>query len=108
MLAITHPMSTRSQASDETVAETEAVRHVKDRPSVYMSLPKEYSSDLDIACQMINLTYQRETGDKLAKNRYLYPIVTKVGHENADDLSFEEIQTLKDEIDAIDAAETES
>lgn len=84
------------------------VRHVKDRPSVYMYLPKEYSKEVDIACQMINLTYQRETGDKLPKNRYLYPIVTKVGYENAADLSFDEIHALKTEIDEIDADETET
>jgi hypothetical protein len=96
-----------TETTDDPETETETVRHVKERPSVYMYLPKEYGKDLDIACQMINLTYQRETGDKLPKNRYLYPIVTKVGHENAADLSFEEIQTLKDEIDEIDATETE-
>lgn len=93
---------------DDTNGNTTEVRHVKDRPSVYMYLPQAYSKDLDIACQMINLTYQRETGDKLPKNRYLYPIVTKVGFENAAELSFEEIQEMKTEIDDIDVEETET
>jgi hypothetical protein len=109
--------SSKESQPDETAAEApsdasdddpDAVRHVKDRPSVYMYLPKEYSKEVDIACQMINLTYQRETGDKLPKNRYLYPIVTKVGYENAADLSFDEIHTLKTEIDEVDADETET
>lgn len=95
-------------ASSDGNNDPDVVRHVKDRPSVYMYLPKEYSKEVDIACQMINLTYQRETGDKLPKNRYLYPIVSKVGYENAADLSFDEIHELKTEIDEIDADETET
>lgn len=98
---------TSDEAASDGNNDPDAVRHVKDRPSVYMYLPKEYSKEVDIACQMINLTYQRETGDKLPKNRYLYPIVTKIGYENAADFSFDEIQALKTEIDEIDADETE-
>lgn len=90
---------------DQGLTET-LTRNVKDRPSVFMYIPEAHSNELDLAAQSINMTYQRETGDALGKNRYLYPMVVKVGFDSAPNLSFEEIHELKDEIDSIDAEET--
>lgn len=108
---------TENDASEESESETAdkpegedtaEPRHMRDRPAVFMYLPEAYANKLDLACQMINLTYQQETGEELPKNRYLYPIVTKVGFETAAELDFEEIQVLKDEIDEIDAEEAKA
>lgn len=102
---------TEDEGTEETRQEnedTEETRPIKDRPAIFMYLPKTYISDFDLACKRINLTYQQETGEELAKNRYLYPIVAQVGSESAADLDYEEIQELVDEIDDIDAEEAKA
>lgn len=99
---------TNTENTETEGEEDEETRQMRDRPAVFMYLPETYTNDLDLACQRINLTYQQETGEKLPKNRYLYPIVTKIGFETAANLDFEEIQELVEEIDEIDAEEAKS
>ena len=79
--------------------------NVKDRGSnLFMYLPQSLSNEVDLACQSVNLTYQRESGEKLGKNRYLYPIVLLVGIDASADLSYAEIQDLVERIDAMEDA----
>lgn len=51
------------------------------------------------------MVYQRETGEKLGRNRYLYPIILMVGADNAVDLSYDEIQDLVERVDEIEDAD---
>ena len=79
--------------------------NVKDREeTAFMYLPKSLANDVDLACQSVNLTYQRESGEKLGKNRYLYPIILMVGADNAVDLSYEEIHGLVERVDEVEDA----
>ena len=88
----------------ENASERAAV-NVKDRGSnLFMYLPQSLSNEVDLACQSVNLTYQRESGEKLGKNRYLYPIVLMVGIDAAVDLSYEEIRDLVERIDAMEGS----
>jgi len=50
-------------------------RSVKDRPSTLMYLPESIDRDLDLTFDEVNLTYRREYGEKLEKNRDYYPLV---------------------------------
>lgn len=78
---------------------------VKDRGSnLFMYLPEALGNEVDLAYQSINLTYQRESGEKLGKNHYLYPIVLLVGIDAAVDLSYEESQVLVERINAMEDA----
>ena len=85
-----------STPSDSDTAENPSERaavNVKDRGSnLFMYLPQSLNNEVDLACQSVNLTYQRESGEKPGKNRYLYPIVLLVGIDAAVDLSYAEIQ----------------
>ena len=94
--------------SDSVAAENPSERaalNVKDRGSnLFMYLPQSLSNEVDLACQSVNLTYQSESGEKLGKNRYLYPIVLLVGIDTAVDLSYAEIQDLVERIDAMEDA----
>ncbi|GAA0459959.1 hypothetical protein MUK72_17825 (plasmid) [Halococcus dombrowskii] len=88
-------------AGAESVSERRV--NVKDRESnLFMHLPESLANDVDLACQSVNLTYQSESGEKLGKNRYLYPIVLMVGADNAVDLSHEEIQDLVERVDGVE------
>lgn len=88
-------------AGAESVSERRV--NVKDRESnLFMHLPQSLANDVDLACQSVNLTYQSESGEKLGKNRYLYPIVLMVGADNAVDLSYEEIQDLVERVDGVE------
>lgn len=76
---------------------------VKDRgSSLFMYLPQSLGNNIDLACQSVNLTYQRESGEKLGKNRYLYPIVLMVGVDTAVELDYEEIVDLVERVDEIE------
>jgi len=89
--------SSDPQATDSG---SERAVNVKDREeTLFMYLPQSLGNDVDLACQSVNLTYQRESGEKLGKNRYLYPIILMVGADNAVDLSYEQIQDLVDRVD---------
>ena len=98
-----------STPSDSDTAENPSERTaltVKDRGSnLFMYLPQSLSNEVDLACQSVNLTYQRESGEKLGKNRYLYPIVLLVGIDTAVDLSYAEIQDLVERVDAMEDAD---
>jgi hypothetical protein len=106
----THPAddgegSNPSSQSDVTESASERPVNVKDREqTAFMYLPKSLGNDVDLACQSVNLTYQRESGEKLGKNRYLYPIILMVGADNAVDLSYEEIQDLVERVDEVEDA----
>lgn len=79
--------------------------NVKDREeTLFAYLPESLANDVDLACQSVNMVYQRETGEKLGRNRYLYPIILMVGADNAVDLSHDEIQDLVERIDDIEDA----
>ena len=100
----TDDTSSSDSATAENASEPAAVT-VKDRGSnLFMYLPQSLSNEVDLACQSVNLTYQRESGEKLGKNRYLYPIVLLVGIDAAVDLSYGEIQDLVERIDAMEDA----
>jgi hypothetical protein len=95
-------------SSDADAAESGSERravNVKDRgATLFAYLPKSLDNDVDLACQSVNLTYQRESGEKLGKNRYLYPIIMMVGADNAVDLSYEEIHDLVERVDEVEDA----
>lgn len=79
--------------------------NVKDREeTLFAYLPERLDRQIETACQSVSLTYQRESGEKLGKNRYLYPIVLMVGADNAVDLSAEEIRDLVERIDDVEDA----
>jgi hypothetical protein len=88
----------------ESASERPAV-NVKDREAtLFAYLPESLNNDVDLACQSVNLTYQRESGEKLGRNRYLYPIILMVGADDAVDLSYEEIQSLVERVDEVEDA----
>ena len=92
--------SSPSSDPQATDSGSERAVNVKDREeTLFMYLPQSLGNDVDLACQSVNLTYQRESGEKLGKNRYLYPIILMVGADNAVDLSYEQIQDLVDRVD---------
>lgn len=96
-----------SEPADAGGAESAPERplNVKDREeTAFMYLPKSVANDVDLACQSVKLTYQSESGEKLGKNRYLYPIILMVGADNAVDLSYEEIQALVERVDEVEDA----
>lgn len=97
-----------STASDSDVAESATERttiNVKDRKeTLFAYLPELLDRQVETACQSVSLTYQRESGEKLGKNRYLYPIVLMIGADNAVDLSYDEIRDLVERIDEIEDA----
>ena len=79
--------------------------NVKDREeTLFAYIPDSLDTEVDLACQSVNMVYQRETGEKLGRNRYLYPIILMVGADNAVDLSYDEIQDLVERIDDIEDA----
>ena len=79
--------------------------NVKDREeTLFAYLPKSLDNDVDLACQSVNFTYQQESGEKLGRNRYLYPIILMVGADNAVDLSHDEIQDLVERVDEVEDA----
>jgi hypothetical protein len=84
---------------------SEQSMNVKDREAtLFAYLPESLDNDVDLACQSVNLTYQSESGEKLGRNRYLYPIVLMVGADNAVDLSYEQIQDLVERVDEVEDA----
>jgi hypothetical protein len=84
---------------------SEQSMNVKDREAtLFAYLPESLNNDVDLACQSVNLTYQRVSGEKLGRNRYLYPIVLMVGADNAVDLSYEQIQDLVERVDEVEDA----
>jgi hypothetical protein len=97
-----------STASDSDVAESAPERtsiNVKDRKeTLFAYLPELLDRQVETACQSVSLTYQRESGETLGKNRYLYPIVLMIGADNAVDLSYDEIRDLVERIDEIEDA----
>ena len=93
-----------STASDSDATERTMI-NVKDREeTLFAYLPARLDREVETACQSVSLTYQRESGEKLGKNRYLYPIVLMVGADNAVDLSYDEIRDLVERIDEIEDA----
>ena len=93
-----------STASDSDATERTMI-NVKDREeTLFAYLPARLDREVETACQSVSLTYQRESGEKLGKNRYLYPIVLMVGADNAVDLSYDEIRNLVERIDEIEDA----
>jgi hypothetical protein len=94
-------------SSEPAVTENGSERsiNVKDREeTLFAYLPKSLDNDVDLACQSVNLTYQQESGEKLGRNRYLYPIILMVGADNAVDLSHDEIQDLVERVDEVEDA----
>ena len=98
-----HPSDDTSDSGPaENASDTRSVS-VKDRGSnLFMYLPESLGNEVDLACQSVNLTYQQESGEKLGKNHYLYPIVLMVGVDTAFDLSAEEISDLVERVDEIE------
>ena len=98
-----HPSDDTSDSGPaENASDTRSVS-VKDRGSnLFMYLPQSLGNEVDLACQSVNLTYQQESGEKLGKNHYLYPIVLMVGVDAAFDLSAEEISDLVERVDEIE------
>ena len=98
-----------SPSSDSDAAENTADRdpiNVKDREeTLFAYLPERLDRQVETACQSVSLTYQRESGEKLGKNRYLYPIVLMVGADNAVDLSYDEIRDLVERVDELEDAD---
>ncbi|WP_273837470.1 hypothetical protein [Halococcus sp. PRR34] len=91
--------------TDEAESVSERPVNVKDREeTLFAYIPKSLDNDVDLACQSVNFTYQQESGEKLGKNRYLYPIILLVGADNAVDLSYEEIQNLVERVDEVEDA----
>lgn len=94
-----------STASDSDSTERASI-NVKDREeTLFAYLPARLDQQVETACQSVGLTYQRESGEKLGKNRYLYPIVLLVGADNAVDLSYDEIRDLVECIDELEDAD---
>ena len=95
-------------SSDSDTAENAAERtsiNVKDREeTLFAYLPQRLDQQVETAMGTVSLTYQRESGEKLGKNRYLYPIVLMVGADNAVDLSYDEIQDLVERVDEAEDA----
>ncbi|WP_160135697.1 hypothetical protein [Halococcus salsus] len=98
-----HPtVDSADSSSTESATDSRSVA-VKDRgSSLFMYLPQSLGNEIDLACQSVNLTYQQESGEKLGKNRYLYPIVLMVGVDTAVDLDYEEIVDLVERVDEIE------
>jgi hypothetical protein len=105
----------RSESAEDTSASSEsdtaenatdrAHINVKDREeTLFAYLPERLDRQVETACQSVSLTYQRESGEKLGKNRYLYPIVLMVGADNAVDLSHDEIRDLVERVDEMEDA----
>ena len=101
--AASHPSGDTAESElAENASEARSVS-VKDRGSnLFMYLPQSLGNEVDLACQSVNLTYQQESGEKLGKNHYLYPIVLMVGVDAAFDLSAEEISDLVERVDEIE------
>jgi hypothetical protein len=101
--AASHPSGDTSESTPaENASEARSV-NIKDRgSSLFMYLPQSLGNEIDLACQSVNLTYQQESGEKLGKNHYLYPIVLMVGVDAAFDLSAEEISDLVERVDEIE------
>jgi hypothetical protein len=98
-----HDAAQESSQSAESTSERSV--NVKDREAtLFAYLPESLNNDVDLACQSVNLTYQRESGEKLGRNRYLYPIILMVGADDAVDLSYEEIQSLVERVDEVEDA----
>jgi hypothetical protein len=95
-------------ASDPDAAESGSEprsANVKDRgATLFAYLPESLDNTVDLACQSVNLTYQQESGEKLGKNQYLYPIILMVGADNAVDLSYDQIQDLVERVDEVEDA----
>jgi hypothetical protein len=107
----THPADDGERsnpASDPDAAESGSEprsANVKDRgATLFAYLPESLDNTVDLACQSVNLTYQQESGEKLGKNQYLYPIILMVGADNAVDLSYDQIQDLVERVDEVEDA----
>ena len=93
-----------SESAEDTTASAGPI-NVKDREeTLFAYIPESLDTEVDLACQSVNMTYQRESGEKLGRNRYLYPIILMVGADNAVDLSYDEIRDLVERIDDIEDA----
>lgn len=105
----------RSESAEDTntppesdTGESSAERapiNVKDREeTLFAYIPDMLDRQVEAACSSISSTYHLETGEKLGKNRYLYPIVFLVGADNAMDLDADEIRDLVERIDDVEDA----
>ncbi|WP_210408987.1 hypothetical protein [Halorhabdus rudnickae] len=76
---------------------------VKDRPRVLTYLPEEFKSTFEIQVSKIKLEWQ-ENGDgrEIEKLRHIYPILMKVGVDNAEDLDAEQIGELMEVVEEWD------
>ena len=63
-----------------------------DRVGTYMYLPEDQRAELDFAYKELSLTYEREFGDEIEKNRHFYPLLVQAGLEHLDDLDGDAIR----------------
>jgi len=67
-----------------------------DRVGTYMYLPEDQRAELDFAYKELSLTYEREFGDEIEKNRHFYPLLVQAGLEHLDDLDGDAIRERLD------------
>jgi len=92
--------STTEQSAETTSVDGDSPtaddRSVKDRPSTLMYLPEPIHRDLDLTFDEVNLTYRREYGEKLEKNRDYYPLVAIYGIDRLRQWDADEIRDALD------------
>jgi len=83
--------------SDGTSGSDSGTTSVKDdRVGTYMYLPEDQRAELDFAYKELSLTYEREFGDEIEKNRHFYPLLVQAGLEHLDDLDGDAIRERLD------------
>ena len=81
-----------SDASETSPDDDETTSVKDDRVGTYMYLPEDQRAELDFSYKELSLTYEREFGDELEKNRHFYPMLVQAGLERLDDLDGDAIR----------------
>lgn len=97
--------SSEAEEADDTADVEEAeLQPVKERDHRVLAYnPPTIKDEWELAVTQVQLTWQQSDYDgNLDKLRHLYPILLKVGAENAEDLTADEIHEYKTEIEKED------
>ena len=87
------PDETSESATSAGSSDDGGTTSVKDdRVGTYMYLPEDQRAELDFAYKELSLTYEREFGDEIEKNRHFYPLLVQAGLEHLDDLDGDAIR----------------